>query len=155
MTQGPEADGEGDDGYHYVFENRVRFAETDAQAVVFYGEYVTYQDESFNAFLRTIGYPYDELEAQGWDVHVVNVELNYRSPARFEDELENGVRVDSIGTSSIQFAYRCRQADSHEVVADGHMTHVAVDMDTGTPIRIPDAFREAVVAFQDVPPDTY
>ena len=29
-----------------VWENRVRFEETDLQGVVFYGNYVTYQDET-------------------------------------------------------------------------------------------------------------
>jgi acyl-CoA thioester hydrolase len=47
-----------DDDFHYVWTNRVRAAETDLQQVVFYGEYVTYQDETATEFLREIGYPY-------------------------------------------------------------------------------------------------
>ena len=37
------------DDHHYVWRNVVRAAETDLQGVVFYGEYVTYQDETATA----------------------------------------------------------------------------------------------------------
>jgi acyl-CoA thioester hydrolase len=137
---------------HDVFENRVRFAETDAQCVVFYGNYVTYQDETFNAFLREIGYSYTDLDAAGWDVHVVHVDLDYRAPAAFEDELVNGMRVTAINESSIELAYRCRRKGDAATLAEGHVVHVAVDTD-GRTTRVPDAFREAVVAFQDTPPE--
>lgn len=141
-----------DDGHHYVWENQVRFAETDAQSVVFYGEYVTYQDETFSQYLREIGYDYHELESAGWDIHVVHVDLDYRAPASFDDWLTNGLRVKRIGESAIDFSYVCRQRDSGEVVAEGNLTHVAVD-DSGNPTRVPDAFREAVSEFQGEPPE--
>lgn len=139
--------------YHEVFENQVRFAETDQQGVVFYGEYVTYQDETFNAFLQEVGSGYTEMAAAGWTLHVVHVEFDYRALSRFEDVLINGWRVTAIRESSIDSDYSVRRAEDGTVVAEGHLTHVAVDTDTGETIRVPDAFRDAVVAFQDVPPD--
>lgn len=137
---------------HEVYENRVRFAETDQQGVVFYGEYVTYQDEAMAAFLRAIGYDYTTLAEREWDVHVAHVDLDYRAPARFEDEIVNAIRVESIGHTSITFAYRARRKDDDTVLVEGSVTHVAVD-ETGTPTRVPDDFRDAVVAFQDEPPE--
>jgi len=142
-----------DDDHHYVFENRVRYEETDAQRVVFYGNYVTYQDETFSEYLRRIGYPFQDLQAAGFDLHVVHVDLDYHSFAAFDDRLSNGIRVDAIGESSLDFSYVCRQRDDGSLVADGGMTHVAVEGDTGEPTRVPDDFREAVVDFQAVPPD--
>lgn len=136
---------------HEVFENTVRFAETDAQGIVFYGNYATYQDETFTEFMEAVGYPYDEIEAQGWDVHVVNLELNYRKPAEFRDRLTNGMRVTAIEESSLEFAYECRNADG-ELLVEGTVVHVAVD-ESGSPTRVPDEFREAVVEFQDEPPE--
>ena len=136
---------------HEVFENTVRFAETDAQGIVFYGNYATYQDETFTEFMEAIGYPYDEIEDAGWDVHVVNLELNYRRPAEFRDRLTNAMRVTAIEESSIEFAYECRNEDG-EVLVEGTVVHVAVD-ESGSPTRVPDEFREAVVEFQDEPPE--
>ena len=141
-----------DDEYHYVWDNQVRFAETDAQSVVFYGEYVTYQDETFSQFLREIGYDYHELEDAGWDIHVVHVDVDYRAPAEFDDRLTNGIRVDRIGESAIDFSWVCRKREDGQLVAEGNLTHVAVDED-GDPTRVPEEFREAVVDYQDEPPE--
>ena len=135
-----------------VFENTVRFEETDAQGIVFYGNYVTFQDETFNGYMDAVGYPYEETRKGEWDVHVVNVELDYRAPAEFRDRLVNAMRATAIRRSSIEFDYQCRRAGDGEVLVEGNVTHVAVDQD-GVPMRIPDAFREAVVEFQDEPPD--
>lgn len=136
---------------HEVYENDVRFEETDAQGIVFYGNYATYQDETFTEFMAAIGYPYSELEDRGWDVHVVNLELSYRRPAEFRDRLHNSMRVTAIKDSSIEFAYECRNDDG-ELLVEGTVVHVAVD-ETGAPTRVPDEFREAVVEFQDEPPE--
>jgi acyl-CoA thioester hydrolase len=137
---------------HDVYENRVRFAETDQQGVVFYGEFVTFQDEAVNAFLRAIDYDYAAIRAAGWDIHVAHVDLDYRAPARFDDELVTAVRVERIGESSVAFTTETRRAADDAVLAEGHVVHVAVDAD-GNATRVPDDFRDAVVAFQDEPPD--
>jgi len=135
-----------------VYENTVRFEETDAQGIVFYGNYVTYQDEAFTAYLAEIGYPYQAFEEGGWDVHVVNLELDYRGSAEFRDDLVNAVRIDAINESSIEFEYQCRRKADDEILAEGSLTHVAVGED-GSPTRVPQAFRDAVVDFQETPPD--
>ncbi|WP_222845551.1 acyl-CoA thioesterase [Natronomonas salsuginis] len=136
---------------HEVFENTVRFEETDAQGIVFYGNYATYQDESFNEYMEAIGFPFDAVDEREWDAHVVDVALRYRKPATFRDRLTNSLRVTRIGDSSIEFAYECRNADG-ELLADGSVTHVVVD-ESGSPMRVPDELRNAIVAFQDEPPE--
>lgn len=131
-----------------VFENRVRFAETDQQGIVFYGEYFTFQDEAVSEFFRRIEYSYEEMAEDGWQVHVANTELNYRDAAEFGDVLVNELRIVEIGTASFTFEYRVRRQGDDEVIADGSVTHVAVDLETEEPTAVPDAFREAVTAFQ-------
>jgi acyl-CoA thioester hydrolase len=141
-----------------VWENRVRFEETDRQGVVFYGNYVTFQDETVSQFFREIGYGYDQMEGRGWDVHVVNVDLDYLGQADFGDDLAHGVRIERIGESSMTFEYAAWRDDDRaddegrELLAEGTVTHVAVDHATGDPVRIPDDFREAVSDYQAVPP---
>lgn len=149
---GAEDDGAAYGDYHDVFETRVRFAETDAQGIVFYGEYLTYQDETFTAFMEAVGYPYETLQGSGWDMHVVNVDIDYQSFARFPDELVCGMRVSAIRESSATFEWVCRKRDG-TVVASGTVTHVAVDAESGETIRVPEAFRERVREYQTVPPE--
>ncbi|PSQ22029.1 acyl-CoA thioesterase [Halobacteriales archaeon QS_9_67_17] len=133
-----------------VWNTTVRFAETDAQGIVFYGNYVTYQDETFSQYLREIGYPWTDIEQADWDIHVVNVDIDYRAPAAFSDELVCGIRADAIEESSLTFEWVCRQRDG-PTCAEGSVTHVAVS--DGEPTTVPEAFREAVVAYQDKPPE--
>jgi len=136
-----------------IWENRVRFEETDLQGVVFYGNYVTFQDETYSQYLRDIGYSYADMESAGWDIHVVNVDMDYRGQATFGDELVHGFRVARIGDSSMTSEYQARRAEDDALLAEGTVTHVAIDEETGEPTRIPDAFREAVAGFQDDPPE--
>ncbi|WP_336360991.1 acyl-CoA thioesterase [Haladaptatus sp. ZSTT2] len=140
--------------YYDVFENRVRFAETDMQGIVFYGNYITFQDETFNAFLREIDYGYDTLAEKGWDVHVVHVDMDYHASAEFDDVLVNAMRAETIGTKSLTFAYRVRRKADETLLAAGHVTYVAVDAATGEAIAVPDDFREALIEFQETPPTT-
>ncbi len=134
-----------------VYQNTVRFEETDAQGIVFYGNYATYQDEAFTEYMEAVGYPYEAAERRGWDVHVVDLSLQYHEPARFRDRLTNALRVARIGNTSITFEYECRNAEG-DVLVDGSVTHVVVD-GSGSPIRVPEAFRKAIVAFQAEPPE--
>jgi acyl-CoA thioester hydrolase len=134
-----------------IWENRVRFEETDRQGIVFYGNYVTFQDETVTQFFRETGFDYTERH-QDWDVHVVNVDIDFRGQADVGDELVHGTRIDSFGTASMTFEYAAHRADDGSPVVEGSVTHVAVDGETGEPTRIPEDFREAVREFQDEPP---
>ena len=139
------------DPYHDVWETTVRFAETDAQGVVFFGEYLTYLDETVVAYLEAADYPYGRFLEEGWETHVVNVDVDYHGTATFPEELTCGLYVDAIRNSSLTFEWRCRRGE--DTVASGRATHVAVDAEGEGTVRVPDSFRDAVVAFQSVAPD--
>ncbi len=141
-------DGGGTDDYRLVFENRVRVAETDRAGIVFYGEYVTFQDEAVSAYRREMGFDSAHAEAAGWSTRVVSTTVDYHDSARFEEVLENEVRVGTIGETSVTYDWRVSRERDGRLLADGSVTQVFVDDETGEPIRVPDAFREAVTDFQ-------
>ncbi|WP_246999127.1 acyl-CoA thioesterase [Halosolutus gelatinilyticus] len=134
--------------FRAVFENRVRFAETDQQGIVFYGEYFTFQDETVSEFFRRIGYGFADMVDRGWQTHVANAELNFREAAAFGDVVVNELRVVEFGTASFTSEYRARRKEDEALLADGTVTHVAVDLETEETIPVPDGFREAVTEFQ-------
>lgn len=137
-----------------VFENRVRFDETDLQGIVYYGEYFTFMDEALTEFFRRVGHGYPEIADRGWTTHIVHAELDYEATATLGDVLENGFRVAGFGRSSITGEYEARKRETGERVAAGEVVHVAVDVETDEPIPVPEAFRDAVADHQDVPPET-
>jgi len=142
---------ESDAGLPLIRTDRVRFAETDAQGIVFYGNYFTYLDEAFNAFLREIDYRYERMHEEGWTTHVVHADLDYHAAARFEDRVESRLEIVEIGETSLTAAFEARNEGTDQLLASGSVVHVTVDRETGDPIRVPDAFREAITAYRAEP----
>jgi len=136
-----------------LLETPVRFGETDLQGVVYYDEYFVYMDEAFTELLRRLGFPYPDIEAAGWTTKVVHAEMDYLGPAGLEDTLANGLRVATIGRSSLTGAYEAWQRESGETVARGQVVHVTVDVETGESIPVPQELRNALAELQDEPPE--
>lgn len=136
-----------------VYQNQVRFQETDRQGIVFYGTFFTYQDEAVNNYLRSIGFPYHKLEDNGWTTHTVHADLDYYAPAEFGDIILNRLQIEAISNSSITAEYIAERKTNNEKLAEGTVVHVAVDHETTEPIPVPPDFRDAVVDYQHIPPD--
>src|SRR5262245_8085603 len=83
---------------------RVRWAETDAQGIVFNGHYLTYFDVAITEYWRAIGLPYPEaLAGTGVDLFAVKSTVEYLAPAHYDDMIEIGCRAAHLGRSSILF----------------------------------------------------
>ena len=83
---------------------RVRWAEIDAQQIVFNGHYLMYFDTAFAGYWRALAVPYaDTMQALGGDMFVRKATLDYRGSARYDDVLDIGMRCARVGTSSMLF----------------------------------------------------
>ncbi len=134
---------------------RVRWAEVDRQGVVFNAHYLTFCDVCITEYWRTLGMRYpDDFTPLGIDLYVRKATLEYRSAAYYDDELEACGRVARVGNSSIGFTveiYRRRQYEAVLVVAE--LVYVHVDAAARTPLRVGDALRGRIRAFETVAPD--
>lgn len=133
--------------FSWVYTNRVRFAETDAQGIVYFGEFVKYLDEATFEFYRRIGHPYEERIEEGEEMVIAHVEVDYHQPARFPDEIRHGVAVSELGESSITFDYRAEGRDEGQLLAEGSVVQVAID-DNGEATPISDSLRSSIREFQ-------
>ncbi|MEZ4916291.1 MAG: thioesterase family protein [Chitinophagales bacterium] len=72
-----------------VFEHkiRVRYGETDKMGFVYYGNYALYLEEARTELIRKAGISYKEMEEKGIELPVVNLNITYRKPALYDDEL--------------------------------------------------------------------
>ena len=66
---------------------RVRYIECDMQGHVFNAHYLTWFDVAHTELLREAGFP-GSFEREAVDVVVAEAQVRYRSPARFDEELE-------------------------------------------------------------------
>jgi acyl-CoA thioester hydrolase len=78
----------------------------------------------------------------GIDLQVVEASARYKAPARFDDELDITIDVSHLGTTSMVTDLAVRR--DGELLVEGRLAHVFVDMKTLTKIPIPNALREAL-----------
>lgn len=116
---------------------RVRYAECDAQQVVFNGRYVDYIDIAATEFFRIIWGDYKEMLSLGIDTQVVNVSVNWKGPAHFDDVLAITVKVQRIGNTSFTLGINYYQYPSLKSIATGEITYVLVTTKDHTKMTIP------------------
>lgn len=132
----------------FFYPLKVRYAETDAQGHVFFGNYYTYFDEGLVEYMRELGYSYQDLLEQGMDFLYVESGCRHHSSARFDDILHVHTTLGKIGNSSLTFEFSIYKRGSDELVASGHIVAVNVDRDTRRPVPVPQALRKAVADYE-------
>jgi acyl-CoA thioester hydrolase len=117
---------------------RVRYFETDAMGVVHHAFYLTYFEEARVEALRRLGASYKTMEEEGFFLVITRVELNYKRPAYFEDQLSVRMRIERMTTVRIDHAYQIMR--NGEVLVEGKTTLACVHRD-GKPRPLPDLLR--------------
>jgi len=129
----------------------VRYAETDMQGHVFFGDYYTYFDVALVEYIKAVGYGMADFWREGADFFYVESQCQYKSRAVFDDVLHVHATISHIGNTSFKFSFVIVRQDSERLVATGHIVAVAVERDTGKPIPVPQGLREAVASFEEHP----
>jgi acyl-CoA thioester hydrolase len=115
----------------------VRSYECDSYGHVNNAVYLHYLEFSRHAYLRDNGISMDELRASGYGLIVARVAIDYRFPAKTDDELSivtRALRKTRIGGVLGQRILR-----GERIVAEAEVTWVCVDA-RGRPARLPPAF---------------
>ena len=116
---------------------RVRYAETDQMGVVYHGNYAQYFEMGRVEWLRNLGASYKWMEETGIMLPVVSLSMNYKKPARYDDELTIKTILKSQTSVKIEFEYEIYN-QHHELLTIADSTLVFVDMKTGRPMLPPD-----------------
>ncbi|HEY6476773.1 MAG TPA: thioesterase family protein [Polyangia bacterium] len=131
---------------------RVIYGDTDQMGMVYYGNYLRYFEIARNEFLRQIGAPYRAFEeAHGLMLPVVEANVRYRRPARYDDELAILAAVPEVTGATARFVYQIRRLPDGEELASGHTVHACIDA-RGKVSRLPHALRERLSGGAPPPP---
>ena len=134
-------------GQTFTHRIRVRYAECDAQGVVFNAHYYAYFDILMTELWRAILGSYDAMLEGGADMSVVASGARFIAPARFDDEIEVDVRIARIGTSSVTYEFAA-YLEGETLAVTATQTLVLVDLATRKPTPVPDRWREQIRAFE-------
>jgi acyl-CoA thioester hydrolase len=124
-------------GWLVTYTRKVRYSDTDAQAIVFNGNYATYFDDALTDLFDELDLGQAAMQDAGFEVVTANLNIDFRSSGRLGDVLETRVRLGRIGTKSLTFELETRKADTDELIVEGTVVWVTVDHTTFASIPVP------------------
>ncbi len=131
------------DKYVYKTTFTVPFSDIDMLGHVNNAKYLTYFETARTEHLFNIE---RKTKFMGLGVIMARVEIDYKSPARWHDELTLKMRTVSVGNSSWVYEYEIvNEKENNRVIAVGKSVQVAFDYKAQKPVPIPPAGREMLL----------
>lgn len=115
---------------------RVRYTEVDAMGYLHHSRYLQYFEMGRIELLRAAGFSYAELERQGVFFVVTKVEVKFKAPARYDEELTLHTRTVRGTTVRFDHAYELQRDKT--LLAEAATTIACVGPD-GKVRAMPDA----------------
>ena len=135
--------------FKHHFQVRVRNYEVDWQGIVHNANYLLYFEVARMEYLKHLGLKVDIDSIQN-DSRVVLArnEIDYISPARFNDLLNIYTRISSIRNTSFVFEGLMEHATSNDPVSENIAVHVWLNARTREPMTVSDEFRSLIQKFE-------
>lgn len=123
---------------------RVYWEDTDAGGVVYYANYLKFMERARSEWLRAHGFEQDVLRDEAGVVFVVRrVEIDYLSPARFNDQLDVSVALHEVRHASLSVRQELMRGSTR--LAKAEVTLACVDAARFKAVKIPAPLIENLV----------
>ncbi|MEN8257203.1 MAG: acyl-CoA thioesterase [Thermodesulfobacteriota bacterium] len=106
---------------------QVRFNEVDQWGIVWYANYFAYIEVARSEVLAKVGLLPEVLSSLGYTAPIINLTSNFKSSARFHDELIVQLSLVPQKAAKLVFSFRIVQADSGKLVMEGESTQVLLN----------------------------
>jgi acyl-CoA thioester hydrolase len=113
---------------------RVIYGDTDQMGVMYYANHLRLFERGRTELMASRNFDYSAVEAEGIYLPVVEANVKYRAPARFNDIVTIETVVADTTRITLRFGYRLLRDDV--VLAEGITLHAAIDK-AGRPTRLP------------------
>lgn len=137
--------------FRFHHDIRVRFADTDLQAIVFNANYLTYYDVAWTEYFRAVGFEWKDLLALGVDTVLARTTLEFKTPARFDEILEVHTRVSKLGNTSLTFEFEIYPQNEDRLINSANSLYVCVDPQTLKSTPVPHRLRRRIEEFEGRP----
>jgi acyl-CoA thioester hydrolase len=125
---------------------RVRYAETDQMAFVYYGNYLQYYEVGRVEALRQLGTSYKQMEDDGVMLPVYECNVRYLKPATYDDLLVIKTTIREMPKVRITFEYEIYN-QKNELLNRGSTMLVFVNKINNKPCMAPRSFLEKITPF--------
>lgn len=120
----------------YETQYRIRYADTDQMGVVYYGKYALLYEIGRVELMRSVGITYAEMEREGTLMPVIEMNLKYIRPLRYDDVVTIKTILSKTPAATIVFHHEIY--DSKNVLCnEGYVKLCFVDTKTRRTKRIP------------------
>jgi len=125
----------------FTWKVRVYYEDTDLGGVVYHANYLRFMERARTEWLRALGFEQDMLrDHHSVQFVVVNADLQFRYPARFNDELTVSVAVKKHTAASMTFHQEVR-GPAGGALCTGEIRVACIDSDTFRPRPVPDEIK--------------
>jgi YbgC/YbaW family acyl-CoA thioester hydrolase len=133
--------------FRFFHRLRVRWVEVDMQKIVFNAHYLMYLDTAMADYWRALALPYEAaMHALEGDLYVKKATLEYHASARYDDQLDIGLKCARIGNSSILFNGGIFHGE--ELLVTGELLYVYADPLSQTSSPVPASLRELLLGYE-------
>jgi|ERR1700677_3009479 acyl-CoA thioester hydrolase len=101
--------------------------ETDYQGIVNNTEFIRFLERVRYAISKKLGFSYKQSRSTKLWTVMAHVEINYRTPAHFEDIMIGTGWVSKVGHSSLTITYEFRLKGTRRLIADARQVLVFVN----------------------------
>lgn len=108
-------------------EIRVRYVEVDQQGAVHHSRYAVYFEMGRTELLRVNGYDYRGLEEAGCLLVIARLEIRYKTPARYDDQLVLTTTLTRADRARLEHRYALERPGDGKRIAAGTTTLVHVN----------------------------
>lgn len=124
----------------FIWPIRVYYEDMDSGGVVYYANYLKFMERARTEWLRTLGFEQDQLaEQEGIIFAVRRAEIDFISPARFNDALEVRVGIEQCKRASLIFKQEITNRADGRAICNGTVQIACVDAALFRPRPIPDS----------------
>lgn len=104
-----------------------RYAETDQMGIIHHSNYAVWFEAGRTAFLKEAGVSNTKIEATGILLPLYDMNCQFKSPAKYEDEIMVITNLKQISRVRLCFSYQVINTANHKLLATGETMHAWTD----------------------------
>ena len=131
----------------FELARQIRFSDCDPAGIVFYPQYfVMFNGLVEDWFTQGLRIPFEQLiTTRRTGVPTAHLSVDFRAPSAFGDTVRLGLRVERLGSKSIELQVRCVGPDGAQRITMRQVL-VTTSLATHQSVPVPDDVRAAITA---------
>jgi len=119
------------------------------QGIAYYGSYLDFIDVAQAEYFRNLGILTHNTGARKlFDLAVVKVTLEYKSPAKIDDLIDVQIRVQEMGSTSMVKRWEIYRSGTNKLLASGETISVNYESVSGESRPLPDEIRRDIETYE-------